>query len=326
MCPDPGTQARLSPRVLEQAADWMMRLHDDSSASLSAQWQRWHDADPEHARAWQRARHLLALTAQVPGPLARSVLQAPASRGRRALLRSVATLLVAPIGGWLAWRLWEDAAWDASVRTAVGERRQHLLPDGSVLHLDTDTAVDIAFDAVQRLLRLRHGQVLLITAVDPQSSTRPFVLASPAGRMQALGTRFNVLHQQATSVLGVTDGAVQVTLAAEGSSRRIVAGRQVRFTAEAFEPTVPAEPAIDAWQQGMLVVDALPLRMVLARLGRYQHGGLGCDDAIATLPVSGAFPVDDPDRSLSMLAGTYNLQIRRGPAGLWTRLHPARAH
>ncbi|MNI93084.1 fec operon regulator FecR [compost metagenome] len=76
----------------------------------------------------------------------------------------------------------------------------------------------------------------------------------------------------------------------------------------------------------MLVVDALPLRMVLARLGRYQHGGLGCDDAIATLPVSGAFPVDDPDRSLSMLAGTYNLQIRRGPAGLWTRLHPARAH
>ena len=39
----------LPPRVLEQAADWLMRLHEDGSAAQRARWQRWHDADPEHA-------------------------------------------------------------------------------------------------------------------------------------------------------------------------------------------------------------------------------------------------------------------------------------
>ena len=323
---DAAGERALSPRVLEQAADWLMLLHEDGSAVQRAQWQRWHDADPDHARAWQRAERLLALSGQVPPALAHGALQRPASPGRRAVLRSVAALLVAPLGGWLAWRLYDGAAWDASVRTAVGERRRHMLDDGSVLQLDTDTAVDIAFDGHQRLLRLRHGQVLVETAADPRQPARPFVLASPAGRMRALGTRFNVHHAEATTALAVLEGAVQVSLAAGGQQRVIDAGAQVRFSADAFEPTQVITPAIDAWRNGMLVVDAQPLRRVLEQLGRYQSGWLGCDDAIAAQPVSGAFPVDDPARSVAMLAAVHHLQVQRGPAGLWTRLRPPASH
>ncbi|MGE6333332.1 FecR domain-containing protein [Stenotrophomonas sp. NPDC077659] len=313
----------LSPRVLEQAADWLMRLHDDGSAVQRAQWQRWHDADPDHARAWQRAERLLALSGKVPPALAHGALQRPASQARRAVLRSIAALLVAPLGGWLAWRLYDEAAWDGSPRTAVGERRRLVLDDGSVLQLDTDTAVDIAIDGQQRLLRLRRGQVLVETAADPQQPSRPFVLASPAGRMRALGTRFNVHHAAASTALAVLEGAVQVALAAQGQQRIINAGSQVRFSADAFEATQAVTPAIDAWGTGMLVVDAQPLRRVLEQLGRYQSAWLGCDDAIATLPVSGAFPLDDPARSVAMLATVHHLQVQRGPAGLWTRLRPA---
>ncbi|WP_414496153.1 FecR domain-containing protein [Stenotrophomonas maltophilia] len=315
-----ATAPALPPRALEQAADWLMRLHEDGSAVQRARWQHWHDADPDHARAWQRAERLLALSGQVPSPLAHSALQRAPSPGRRALLRGVAALLVAPLGGWLAWRLYDDAAWNASVRTAIGERRRHMLDDGSVLQLDTDTAVDIAFDGQQRLLRLRHGQVLMKTVPDPQQPARPFVLASPAGRMQALGTRFNVQQTGATTVLAVLEGAVRVVLAETQQQRVIEAGRQVAFHADAFAPVRAIAPAVDAWRHGMLVVDAQPLRRVLEQLGRYQSGWLGCDDAIASQQVSGAFPVDDPARSVAMLAALYGLDIQRGPAGLWTRL------
>ncbi|HIE1101370.1 FecR domain-containing protein [Stenotrophomonas maltophilia] len=313
-------ESALRPRVLEEAADWLMRLHEDDSAAQRAQWQRWHDAHPEHARAWQRAERLLALSGQVPPALAHGALQRPASPGRRALLRGVAALLVAPLGGWLAWRLYDAAAWDASVRTAVGERLRHVLDDGSVLHLDTDTAVDIAFDSQQRLLRLRHGQVLVETAADPRQPARPFVLASPAGRMQALGTRFNVQHADATTRLAVLEGAVRIVLAATGQQRVVEAGTQVGFRADAFAPTQAIAAGVDAWRHGMLVVDAQPLRRVLEQLGRYQTGWLACDDAIASQRVSGAFPVDDPDRSVAMLAAIHGLEIQRGPGGLWTRL------
>ncbi|MCU1127280.1 FecR domain-containing protein [Stenotrophomonas maltophilia] len=320
MPPETATAPALPPRVLEQAADWLMRLHEDGSAAQRARWQRWHDADPDHARAWQRAERLLALSGQVPPPLAHSALQRAPSPGRRALLRSVAALLVAPLGGWLAWRLYDDAAWDASVRTVVGERLRHVLDDGSVLLLDTDTAMDIAFDDQQRLLRLRHGQVLVETAADSRRPARPFVLASPAGRMQALGTRFNVQHADATTVVAVLEGTVRVMLAATGQQRVVDAGRQLSFHADAFASVQAIAPAVDAWRHGMLVVDAQPLRRVLEQLGRYQSGWLGCDDAIASQRVSGAFPVDDLDRAVAMLAAVHGLEIQRGPAGLWTRL------
>lgn len=308
----------LPPRVLEQAADWLMRLHEDGSATQRARWQRWHDADPEHARAWQRAERLLALTSQVPAPLAQRTLQRPASAGRRAVLRSVAALLVAPLGGWLAWRLWDDAAWDASVRTAVGERSQRVLDDGSVLQLDTDTAVDVAFDTHARLLRLRHGQMLVETAADPQRPARPFRVTTPYGMLQALGTRFCVRLFGDDALLVVQHGAVRISI--PGQQREVDAGQQLRWNLTRLPLPVPALPGADAWVRGMLVADAMPLQQVLQELGRYQHRWLRVDPRVAGLPVSGAFPLDDLQRSLSMLAATHELRIEQG---LWIHVSAA---
>lgn len=309
------TKPELPPRVLEQAADWLMRLHEDGSAAQRARWQRWHDADPEHARAWQRAERLLALAAQVPAPLAQRTLQRPASAGRRAVLRSVAVLLVAPLGGWLAWRLWDDAAWDASVRTAVGERSQRVLDDGSALQLDTDTAVDIAFDDTQRLLRLRRGQMLVETARDIQHPARPFRVATPFGTLRALGTRFSVRLFNDDALLVVSEGAVRVE---SGSHHRQVdAGQELRWNRTSLPSPDPARAGSDAWIHGMLTADAVPLQQFILELGRYHRRWLRVDPAIASMPVSGAYPTDDLDRCLSMLAATYALQIQNG---LWIQL------
>lgn len=312
---EPTAEPALSPRVLEQAADWLMRLHDDGSATQRAQWQHWHDADPAHRRAWQRAERLLALTAQVPATLAQRTLQAPASAGRRAVLRSVAALLVAPLGGWLAWRLWDEAAWDASVRTAVGERAQQILDDGSVLQLDTHTTVDIAFDATQRLLRLRRGQMRVVTARDMQHPARPFRVATPFGMLQALGTRFSVRLFNDDALLVVSEGAVRVE---SGSHHRQVdAGQELRWSRTSLPLPGPARAGSDAWVHGMLTADAMPLQQFMQELGRYHRRWLRVDPAIASLPVSGAYPLDDLDRCLSMLAATYALQIQHG---LWIQL------
>lgn len=308
----------LPPRVLEQAADWLMRLHEDGSAVQRAQWQRWHDADPDHARAWQRAERLLALSGQVPPALAHGALQRPASAGRRAVLRSIAALLVAPLGGWLAWRLYDGAAWDASVRTAVGERRRHMLDDGSVLQLDTDTAVDIAFDGQQRLLRLRRGQVLVETAADPRRPARPFRVATPQGMLQALGTRFSVRLFTEDALLVVQHGAVRIDIGT--LQRQVDAGQQLRWSQQTLPPPQPASTGVDAWTHGMLVADSLPLQQLVQELGRYHRRWLRVDPAIAALPVSGAYPLDDLDRSLSMIAATYAVHVHQG---LWTQLRPA---
>ncbi|KAG1389316.1 hypothetical protein G6F59_015591 [Rhizopus arrhizus] len=87
---------------------------------------------------------------------------------------------------------------DFARRRFDGREAVQVLVDGSVLHLDTGTAVDIAFDAHARLLRLRHGQMLVETAADPQRPARPFRVTTPYGTLQALGTRFSVRLARST--------------------------------------------------------------------------------------------------------------------------------
>ncbi|MEG1114671.1 MAG: DUF4880 domain-containing protein, partial [Janthinobacterium sp.] len=57
----------IDPRVLEQAADWLMQLHSGAaSAQQRRECERWRASDPEHARAWQRAEALLGKLGGLP--------------------------------------------------------------------------------------------------------------------------------------------------------------------------------------------------------------------------------------------------------------------
>ena len=111
--------------------------------------------------------------------------------------------------------------------------------------------------------------------------------------------------------LTVLEGAVEVRLRdAEAPHRVVQAGETVHFTRNRMEAPEPAFESDVAWRSGMLIVDALPLGDLLAELSRYRPGVLRCDPAVAELRVSGAFPLSNPDRSLSMLQTTYPLEVR----------------
>ncbi|ENO83451.1 FecR/PupR family sigma factor regulator, partial [Thauera linaloolentis] len=64
--PSPGGAIR--PEILHEAAEWLVRLHDDvvDEADRRA-WRKWLASSDEHARAWQRAEQLASLVGGVPG-------------------------------------------------------------------------------------------------------------------------------------------------------------------------------------------------------------------------------------------------------------------
>ncbi|MRU32306.1 hypothetical protein FGX02_00885, partial [Xylella fastidiosa subsp. multiplex] len=47
------------------------------------------------------------------------------------------------------------------------------------------------------------------------------------------------------------------------------------------------------------------------QLDRYRPGRLRCDDAVASLRVSGAFPIDDTDRALAAVERALPVRISR---------------
>lgn len=315
-------------RAIEQAATWYARLCSGSATEADRQgWQRWRDAEPGHAAAWERVQAMQRRIAAVPGSLAAPALGAATrteARMRRAVLRGMAMAVGGSTLAWWSWRQPLRHELLADLRTGIGEQRALQLADGSQLALNTRTAVDLAFDASQRLLVLHAGEILVQTAADPQmqagGTARPFLVDTPHGRLRALGTRFLVRTDADATQVTVLEQAVEVRT--PGRTAVLQAGQQLRLAAEGPAQEVqPADPLAASWQQGSLVADDMRLDHLLQELSRYRPGLLGCDPAIAGLRVSGAFPVPDTQRALAVLAQGLPVRIE-SRTRYWVRVVP----
>ncbi|WP_294732537.1 FecR domain-containing protein [uncultured Pseudomonas sp.] len=314
--------APINRQVLEEAAEWLMRLSEgDLSPSQQDEWEQWRSSSPERHHAWARAQVLQGKLGGLPRSLAMSALDRPSNPARRSALAKLATLLAVMPAGWGGWKLLEAQQWTADYRTAVGQQRTLTLADGSQITLNTATAIDVLLDAHQRLINVRDGEILVQTAAD----TRPFLVSTRQGRMQALGTRFTVREWPTHTRLAVLEGAVRVDLPkANGVATLIVnAGQRTDFSAQAFSALLPADSSVSAWAQGMLMADNLRLADFVAELARYRRGFVRCDPAIADLRISGSFPVNDTQRTLDMLVHTYPITASGHLNGYWVTLSAA---
>jgi transmembrane sensor len=313
-------------QALEEAADWLTRLSErELSDTERAEWECWKVSTPERGRAWGRAQLLQSKFGGLPPSLAMSALDRPSSPQRRAALGKLAMILAILPAGWGSWKLAESRQWSADYHTAVGQRRELTLADGSHITLNTDTAIDVLFDTNQRLIHLREGEILVQTAPDISPLARPFLVSTRQGRMQALGTQFTVRELQSRTHLAVLEGAVQVELAdnRQGSPLIINAGQRTDFSSDTFGLVTATDRYIGAWAQGMLMADKMRLADFVAELTRYRRGFVRLDPAIADLRISGAYPISDTQRTLNMLAQTYPILVSGHLNGYWVMLSAA---
>lgn len=302
---------KLSHASLQQAAQWYVRLQDPQGGSQAQQhWQTWLGQNPEHQAAWRYVERV----SQRFAPLTDEPIGA--GRALRSTRRqTLKTLLVLCAGSTLAWGTWRGTAlprvisgWSADYATASGEIRDALLADGTHIWLNALSAMDVRFDAQQRLLHLRFGEVLIDTAKDLQ---RPFLVDTAHGHLRALGTRFSVLHSEDSTTLNVFDGRVEVRTADGQQVRIIESGQQAVFGRHTIRSTVPASATREAWSRGVLLADNLPLGQLIGELNRYRPGHLGCDPAVAHLPVMGSFPLKDSEHALRLLEAALPIQVDR---------------
>lgn len=311
------TAPGIAPQVLDQAAEWLMRLHSGSTTESERQaFEQWRGAHPEHERAWQLSEHFLQGLHRVNASVARAALRRPASASRRRALRQVLLLAAALPPVWWTVKQQPWASWSADYRTATGERRELRLADGTQLALNTASAADVRFDARQRLVRLHAGEVMVTTGQDP--AKRPFFVETGFGRVQAIGTRFSVREHADRSEVAVYEGIVELRPAGDAQAAlRLQAGQAGSFTRHTVSPPAAARAAATMWLRGMLVADDWRLDRLLAELDRYRPGRLRCDPAVAALRISGAFPLDDIPRSLELIQEV--LPVREEvPGRYWT--------
>ncbi len=316
----------LSTEALEEAAEWLMALSaGEVTDAQRAEWLTWRGSSTEREQAWQRAERLIGKLDGLPPALSMAALDRPADPGRRAMISRLALLLAVLPAGWAGVKLTEQQGWAADYRSNVGECRQFTLADGTQVFLNTDSAIDIRFDAGERFIELRRGEILVQTAPDIVVPARPLRVATREGRMQALGTRFSVRELDGRTYLAVIEGAIRIEPARAAASAGAVinAGERVDFNAHTIARVRPVDTAATAWTQGMLLADNMRLDHFVTELARYRRGFIRYDPQVAGLRISGAFPVSDVARSLNMLEGTYGVRVSTHINGYWTLLSPA---
>lgn len=299
--------------VVEQAIDWMVRLRSGrADARTQDAFQNWLNAAPSHAQTWQQLQGRLGepydIVRRAPSTLREPLLQP--THGRRDVLRGLVGVSLFGGGLWLAARSDSGQALLADLRTGKGERRNLTLADGSRLSLNAGSAVDLDFSAGQRLLYLRQGSLVVQVAADP---TRPFIVRTGQGDARALGTRFLVKQDAASSRVVVLEHAVRVSLPT-GSQLDLQEGQAAVLHRASIERLDGDQRLRADWLKGQLSVLDEPLETVIDALRPYHRGFLRLDPQVRNLRVQGVFPLDDSDRALSALAETLPLRVERyGP-------------
>ena len=328
--------ARDETAVRKQAVAWYARLCSGSASDADRQaWQHWHQQHPDHQRAWQRIEAMRTTLQQAPADIASPVLRArlaAGGQGRRQVLRSVVLLASTGTFGYLSWQAAQQHGLVqpllADYSTGVGQQRRVQLPDGSLLILNTGTAVDVHFDAGERRVRLLSGEILVETARHRQGPSapadpRPFIVDTRQGTARALGTRFAVRQFDRHAQVAVLDDAVELRAAsAPGKAVVLRAGQQASLGAAGIDAIGEADEGAGLWQTGSLLVNNRSLGEVVADLARYRHGRLACDPRVAQLRISGVFPLADTDRALLLLVQSFPLRMR-SLTRYWVTLEPA---
>nr|WP_249732291.1 FecR domain-containing protein [Roseococcus sp. SDR] len=293
---------------MEEAVVWLVRLGHATPEERAA-FAVWR-ADPANDVAFARAEALWRATGEGAARLAARGgappsprWAAPAAAQRRPRMRAsrlaaacaAALLLVG--GAWLERpALIQDTL--ADVVTARAERRSLVLPDGSTLELEADSAVDLAFGPDERRVSLLRGAAWF--SVVPEA--RPFIVAAAAGEVQVLGTRFALRHAGEEAVLAVASGRVE--LRAPGARSAILGrGEQMRFGPRGAGAVAPIAPEdVAPWRDGRLIFEQARFAEVIEALGRHRPGRIVIASAeLADRRVSANLPASDPAAALASL-------------------------
>ena len=324
-------------RVLEQAIAWQLLLGSGTATEADRQGlQAWLDQAAEHARAWLQLGQIDQHLAPATGPATRTLLL---TRGKRRLVPPARVAVAAALAVVLAAGMGsihhvQPLDLLADYRTATGERRSVLLPDASVLHLNTRSAVDLAFDSRQRGVMLRSGEIAIDTSHSGNEGGRPFIVHTPDGSLRALGTSFIVRRlDEGGTRLTVTRFAVATRPAscspqpqiACAQERIVRQGETVRLHDGVVGLPAPADGNADAWKDGMLVVENQPLGAVVEEIARYHHGYLQVTPEAARLRVSGALPLGDSHAALLALSAAVPVEVST-TARWWSTVRLRREH
>ncbi len=316
----------MNNKIEKQAVDWFVRLRasDVTSAERHAH-SDWLQSNDDHQAAYDHVCREWAELDDMNG-WARSELAqlnlASSSRIRRSVNLSMLSFATAAVVV-LAVLLWPLVGMQPErYQTEKAEQRQITLEDGSRLHLNSATEIEVDYEDEIRVITLNQGEGIFDVETDTQ---RPFLVRAGGNNIIALGTRFSVEYRAANEVeVTVLEGKVAVVpeheaivsvfkdvpfqsvedlLEKEARSVILERDQQVVVARSEILPIVEVDAANEtAWREGRLIFNGTPLREVVTELSLYVPGHIRVAENVPDYPVTGIIHIRSTENMLEFLS------------------------
>jgi len=327
---DAFRDAGLEP-VERAAAEWVLRQQQGFSPAEAREFKQWLEETPDHRKVFEEMAETSQLLDRVHEPSTAEVLPftpaAAVPQRKKSLLRIALAAAALVAVGFVGWRQWQPLvpSFAESATTQVGGMRKLDLPDGSVVYLNTNTAVAVNYISGERRVQLVRGEAYFTVAKDP---SRPFWVQAGPVAVRAVGTAFNVrIRPDAVNVL-VTEGKVRLVdgdhatapasqpvdagaMLTTGHQAAVSVGGTSATAANAVVISTVEPRAIKsalAWQEGRLEFIETPLAEVVSEFNRYnRHKIVIADPTLATRRFGGAFASHQIEPLLELLEQSFGV-------------------
>ena len=353
---DKSTQA-----IIEAANEWLLVMHDETVSSEDEKaFVAWLRESPVHVREYLQAERVFASLESIdadkcidveallssdddcvvalPGPdlslpgsrtmpvgtpAVAAAKRADEVRRRPVLWATAASVLLAVVAA-----LWvSNLPQIDTYTTGLGEQRRLVLEDGSIIDMNTQSTLRVAYTDQSRDIYLEQGEALFTVAKDP---ARPFVVASEHATVRAIGTQFNVQQRNGEVRVTVIEGRVAVDRVAAQSGSVGVIDAPIELGAGDAAEVLPAAPIKTqakvntertvAWTERRLIFENEPLSAVVAEFNRYNPRQLVInDDALSKERISAVFDADQPDALVRFLEQNAGIVVQESQTQLIIR-------
>ncbi len=305
-------EGELHPSEAERLVSWLISQPGapEEFKAVKEQWLKNHNVKPETARAWQKLQERIGaesnITAEQRVTAARRkgaeqrVLQGDEGNKRNRSIRQIvvkslsyaAMVAVLVISTWFIVTKVEDKGSYADnaclFTTAKGEKCQVLLPDSTLVRLNSGTVLKFypqSFNKRGRVVEL-EGEAYFVVKSDPHN---PFTVVTSDFNVVATGTAFNVMayEQIARSEVLLVEGSVTV----ESRDQEIVLnqGERAVYINSHLQKGIVNQSTTLGWRDDMFLFSQITFSELMFRLENWFNVDIEYDKTAFNYSYSGSF-------------------------------------
>ena len=299
--------------IVNQAIDWVVHfkfgLVTEKDKKLLSNWRK---EDPLHDKAWQRLNELdqdFAVVSNKDQALINRVLNSSQNKVNGKVLKVISILFVSLVLTWTVIDKPNFGYFLADYKTQTGEIRLVKLENGTVVHINSNSVLDVISIDNKTRMHLYKGQILVDSSASSLEN-KPYISTTQLN-LKPIGTRFVVTQNKDLSNVEILDGSVEAQhrnnsnklIARAGQKWTVIDQELIRVKPNGLNP--------EAWVNYMIEADNARLEDVLIAIDRHRAGWLQYSSEVEDIRVSGNFHLHDTDSILGALEKTLPITINK---------------